>query len=99
MADNDPNGAHNNPKKKSNPFKKIFNDVKKLIVKEEEDDKRPASFEVPTKEKNKESNQQSGISNITKIETPETKEAERSMRERKGKIKEQKLPKKFRKGW
>jgi hypothetical protein len=64
-----------------------------------EKDNRPSSFRESRSEKDLESNQQPEDSNIPKIETPETKEAERSMRERKGKIKEQKLPKKFRKGW
>jgi hypothetical protein len=64
-----------------------------------EKDKKPSSFEGSKKEKNSELNQQPENSSIPKIETPETKEAERSMREKKGKIKEQKLPKKYRKGW
>jgi hypothetical protein len=116
MVDNSPDSLHNNPKKKTNPFKKILDDVKKFMKKDEEKDKKPSSFEAPKKgkkekdkkpssfkeskkEKSPELNQQPEDSNIPKIETPETKEAERSMRERKGKIKEQKLPKKYRKGW
>ena len=150
MVANSPDSSHNNPKKKNNPFKKILDDVKKFMRKDEKKDERPSSFEAPKKgkkeedkkpssveaskkgtkeevkkslsfeaskkrkrekdrkpsslkesrsEKGPELNQQPEDSNIPKIETPETKEAERSMRERKGKIKEQKLPKKFRKGW
>jgi hypothetical protein len=64
-----------------------------------EKEKKPSSFKESKKEKSPELNQQPEDSNIPKIETPETKEAERSMRERKGKIKEKKLPKKYRKGW
>jgi hypothetical protein len=132
MVDKGPDSLISNLKKKNNPFKKILDDMKKLIKRDDEQDKKPSSFEVPKKgkkeevkksrsgeaykkgkrennrphslkdsrsEKSPELNRQPENSDIPKIETPETKEAERSMRERKGKIKEQKLPKKFRKGW
>jgi hypothetical protein len=133
MVDKRPDSLLNNLKKKNNPFKKILEDVRKFIKKDDEKDKKPSSFEAPKKvkreedmksrsfeaskkkkrEKNKkpssfkesrngknpELNQQPENSDIPKIETSETKEAERSMRERKGRIKEQKLPEKFRKGW
>jgi hypothetical protein len=99
MVDNNPGSVHNNPKKRCNQLKKIFDDVKKFIKREEEENEKPASFETSQNEKNLELSQQLGSSNTPKFETPETKEAERSMRERKAKIKEQKLPKKYRKGW
>jgi hypothetical protein len=150
MVDKSPDSLHDNPKKKNNPFKKILDDVKKFIKKDDEKDKKPSSFEAPKKgkkeeakkpssfeatkkekkeedkkshsfevskkekrekdkkpssfketkrEKDPELDQQPENSSIPKIETPETKEAERSMRERKAKVKEQKLPKKYRKGW
>ena len=74
--------------------------LKKFIKKEEEENEKPDSFETSQNEKNLESDlDKFGSSNTPKFETPETKEAERSMRERKAKIKEQKLPKKYRKGW
>jgi hypothetical protein len=99
MLDDSPDSSHSNPKKRSNPFKKILDDVKKLVKKDEAEDKNLSSFEASKNEKNKESNQHSGSSNIPKIETPETKETERSMRAKKAKVKEEKLPKKYRKGW
>lgn len=98
MVDNNPDSAHNNPKKSSNPFKKILDDVKKFMRKEEEE-KKPSSFETLKKEKNQASNQELRSSNIPKLETPETKEAEKSARVRKAKVNEQKLPKKYKKGW
>jgi uncharacterized protein with WD repeat len=91
MVDNRPISSHNNPEKRSNPFKKILNDVKNFMKKDEEDNKL-SSFEASKTGKNQDSN-------LTKFETPETKEAKRSMRERKANNKEQKLPKKFKKGW
>jgi hypothetical protein len=98
MVDNNPNSA-NNPKKWSNPLKKVLGDVKKFMKKEGGEDKKPSSFETSKNEINQESKQGSESSNIPKFETPETKEAERSARVRKAKVKEQKLPKKYRKGW
>ena len=98
MVDNNPNSAHSNPKKSSNPFKKILDDVKKFM-KKEDDEKKPSSFEALKKEKNQGSNQELRSSNIPKLETPETKEAEKSARVRKAKVNEQKLPKKYKKGW
>ena len=91
MVDNSPISSHNNPEKRSNPFKKIIDDVKNFLKKDEEDNK-PSSFEASKTEKNPDLN-------IPKFETPETKEAKRSMRERKANNKEQKLPTKFKKGW
>jgi hypothetical protein len=44
-------------------------------------------------------NEQSDISGLPIIQTPETKAAERSERARKANAKEQKLPKKYKKGW
>ncbi len=98
MVNNNPESEHNNPKKGSQ-LRKIFDGMKKFIKKEEEEDKNPASFRTSKNEKNQESNQQLGSSKIPKLETPETQEAEKSMRKRKANIKEQKLPKKYRKGW
>lgn len=98
MANGNPNNTYNNPKK-DNQLKRIFNDVKKFIKKEGEKEKKPVSFETSKKEKNQESNQQLDSSKTLKFKTPETKEADRSIRERKAKIKEQKLPKKYKKGW
>jgi hypothetical protein len=98
MVDNNPNSA-NNPKKWSNPLKKVLGDVKKFMKKEGGEDKKPSSFETSKNEINQELKQGSGSSSIPKFETLETKEVERSMRTRKSKIKEQKLPKKYKKGW
>ncbi len=91
MVDNKPINPHNNSEKKSNPFKKILNGVKNFMKKDEEDNKL-SSFEASKIKKNQNSN-------IPKIETPETKKAKRSTRERKANNKEQKLPKKFKRGW
>ncbi len=91
MVDNSPISSHNSPEKRINPFKKMLNDVKNFLKKDEEDNKS-SSFEASKTEKNPDSN-------IPKFETPETKEAKRSMGERKANKKEQKLPKKFKKGW
>jgi hypothetical protein len=99
MVNGNPNNTHDNPEKKDNQLKKIFNNVKKFIKKEGEEEKKPVSFETSKKEKNQESNQQLDSSKALKSNTPKTKEAERSTRERKAKIKEQKLPKKYKKGW
>ncbi|HEY3361507.1 MAG TPA: hypothetical protein VGK06_06660 [Methanosarcina sp.] len=99
MADHNPDSVHNNPKKRNNQLKRIFNDVKKFIKREGEEEKKPASFETSNKKKNKESDQQLESSSALKFETPKTQEAEKSIRERKAKTKEQKLPKKYRKGW
>ncbi len=99
MVDNNRSNAHNNPEKRENQLKRIFNNVKKFMKKEGEEEKKPASFETSKKDKNQESNEQLGSSNTLKFETPETKEADRSIRERKAKNKERKLPKKYRKGW
>lgn len=150
MADKSSDSLLNNLKKKNNPFKKIFENVKKLVKKDDEKDRNLSSLETPKKgkrvedkkpsnyeaskkgkkenlkkspaldpskkgrrgkersssslkesktEKSSETNQQLEDSGIPKIETPETKEAEKSMKENRGKIKEQKLPKKYKKGW
>jgi hypothetical protein len=133
MVDKSPNSLLNSLKKKNNPFKKILDNVKKLVKKDDEKDKKPSSFEAPKKgrtvedkksrsfesskkgrreknrkpspvkgskkEKGPELNQQPENSKIQKKETSETEEADISTRESKGKVKEQKLPKKFRKGW
>lgn len=98
MADDNPDSEHN-PKKGRNQLTKIFNNMKKFIKKEPEEKKKPASFETSKTEKNLESNKQLKSSNTLKFETPETREAKRSMRERKANNKEKKLPKKYRKGW
>ena len=97
MVDDHSNSV-NNPTKWSYPLTKVLGDMKKFMKKEEEE-KKPSSFETLKKEKNQASNQELRSSNIPKLETPETKEAERSARVRKAKVKEQKLPKKYRKGW
>lgn len=133
MVDKSSDSLLNNLKKKNNPFKKIFENVKKLIKKDDEKERNPSSVEAPKKgkkenvkksptlepskkgrrgkgkrsssvkesknEKSSEINRQLEDSGIPKIETPETKEAEKSMKENRGKIKEQKLPKKYKKGW
>ena|SRR5664280_782450 len=95
----DHSNSENNPTKWSNPLTKVLGDVKKFMKKEGGEDKKPFSVEISKNEINQELKQGSGSSSIPKFETPETKEAERSMRRRKAKIKEQKLPKKYRKGW
>lgn len=61
--------------------------------------KRPSSFKESRNEKSPESNQKQETANIPIFGTSETKEAEKAMQESKSKSKEQKLPKKFRKGW
>jgi hypothetical protein len=150
MVDKNSGSLLNNLKKKNNPFKKILEDVKKLVKKDDKKERKPSSFEAPKKgrkeedkkpstfdatkkgkkedvkkprpleaskkgkrgkdkrpssfkdsknEKSPEVNQQQEDSVIPKIETPETKEAEKSMKESRGKIKEQKLPQKYKKGW
>ena len=99
MADDNPDSAHNSPKKRNNQLKRIFNDVKRFVKREGEEEKKPASFETSNKKKNKESDQQLGSSSAPKFETPKAQEAEKSIRERKDKTKEQKLPQKYRKGW
>jgi hypothetical protein len=91
MADNNPNSSYNNPEKRKNPFKKMLDSMKSLVKKEEEDTK-PSSFEDTKTRKNQ-------GSNISKHETSESKKAKRSTRERKANNKEQKLPKKYQKGW
>lgn len=150
MVEKNSDSLLNNLKKKTNPFKKIFENVKKLVKNDDEKDRNPSSLETPKKgkrvedkkpsnfetskkgkrenvkkspalepskrgrkgkerrsssfkesknEKNSEINQKVEDSGIPKIETPETKEAEKSMKENRGKIKEQKLPQKYKKGW
>ncbi|MDQ1253749.1 MAG: hypothetical protein QG646_2938 [Euryarchaeota archaeon] len=132
MVDKSSDSLLNNLKKKNNPFKKIFENVKKLVKKDDEKGRNPSSVEAPKKgkkenvkksptlepskkgrrgkgkrssvkesknEKSSEINRQLEDSGIPKIETPETKEAEKSMKENRGKIKEQKLPTKYKKGW
>jgi len=91
MADNNPNSPHNNPEKRKNPFKKMLDSMKNIIKKDEEDNK-PSSFEASKTRKNQ-------GSNISKLETSESKKAKRSTHERKANNKEQRLPKKFKKGW
>lgn len=91
MVDSNSNSLHNNPEKRKNPFKKMLDNVRNLIKKDGEDNKT-SSFESSKTRKNQDSN-------IPKLETPETKKAKRSTRERKANNKEQKLPKKFKKGW
>lgn len=91
MADNNPNSSHNSPEKRKNPFKKMLDSMKSLIKKDEEDIK-PSFFEEAKTRKNE-------GSNISKLETSESKKDKRSTRERKANNKEQKLPKKFKKGW
>ncbi|AKB50966.1 hypothetical protein MSBRW_1713 [Methanosarcina barkeri str. Wiesmoor] len=91
MVDNNSNSSHNNPEKRKNPFKKMLDNMKNLVKKDNEDDKQ-SSFEASKTRKNQDSNN-------PKLETSETKKAKRSTRERKANTKEQKLPKKFQKGW
>lgn len=91
MVDNNPNSQHNTSEKRKNPFKKMLDNVRNFIKKDEEDDET-SSFEASKTRKNQ-------GSNIPKLETPETKKAKRSTHERKANNKEQKLPKKFKKGW
>ncbi|AKB43653.1 MULTISPECIES: hypothetical protein [Methanosarcina] len=91
MVDNNPDSPHNNPEKRKNPFKKMLDNMKNLIKKDDEDNK-PSSFEASKTEKSK-------GSNTPKLEASETKKDKRSTRERKANSKEQKLPKKFKKGW
>jgi N-acetylmuramoyl-L-alanine amidase CwlA len=83
--------SHNDTEKKLNPFKKMLNDVKNFMKKDEEVNKTP-SFEGPKTEKKPDSN-------TPKFETREKKKAKRSMRERRANNNEQKLPTKFKKGW
>lgn len=90
MVNNSPISP-NNPEKKGNIFKKILNDMKNFMKKDEEDNK-PSSFEASKTGKNQDSN-------IPKRELSESKKAKRSTHERKANNKEKKLPKKFKKGW
>jgi len=91
MVDNNSISSHNNPEKRSNPFKKMLNNMMNFMKKDEEDNKSP-SFEESKNGKNQDSK-------IPKFETPETRGAKKSMSERKANKKEQKLPKKLKKGW
>jgi len=91
MVDNNPNSPHNNPEKRKSPFKKMLDNMRNLVIKDVEDNE-PSSFEAFEIGKNQDSNNQ-------KPEMSETKKAKRSTRERKSNSKEQKLPKKFKKGW
>jgi len=91
MVDNNPNSPHNNPEKRKSPFKKMLDNMRNLVIKDVEDNE-PSSFEAFEIGKNQDSNN-------PKPEMSETKKAKRSTSERKANSKEQKLPKKFKKGW
>lgn len=45
MVDNSSHNSHKNPGKKISPFKKIFDNMKNFMKKDEEDN-NPSSFEV-----------------------------------------------------
>lgn len=91
MIDNSPIDPHNNFEKKSNPFKKIVDNIK-IFMKINGEDNKPSSFETSKTEK-------SPDSNILKYEAYKKREAKRAMRERRANSNEQKLPAKFKKGW
>lgn len=91
MIDNSSTGSHNDFEKKSNPFKKIIDNVKNLMKKDGEDNKR-SSFEASKTETSPDSNTQ-------RYEAYKKREAKRTMRERRANSNEQKLPAKFKKGW
>jgi regulator of replication initiation timing len=91
MVDNSPISSHNNSEKGISPFKKMLDGVKNFLKKNDEDNKL-SSFEASKIKKNQDPS-------IPKLETSETKKSKRSTRERKANSKEQRLPKKFKKGW
>jgi hypothetical protein len=88
--------AAKNEKKETGKKPTSFEAAKK---KKREKNKKSPSFKESKKEKNPELSQQSANSSVLGIEAPEAKEDKTSMQEKKAKIKEQKLPKKYRKGW
>ena len=91
MINNSPIGPQGNFEKRSNPFKKIVNNVKNFMKKNGEDEK-PPSFDTSKNEK-------SPDPNALKYEKYKKREAKRAMRERRANSNEQKLPAKFKKGW
>lgn len=90
MIDNSPVESHNDFEKRSNPFKKLVDNVKNFMKKNAED--KRSSFEVSGTEKNPDSD-------ALKYEAYKKREAKRAMRERRANSNEQKLPAKFKKGW
>lgn len=94
MVDNSSHNSHKNPGKKISPFKKIFDNMKNFMKKDEEDN-NPSSFEVSKTEKSPDSNilelEKSGKNDKS------GKNEKRSMHEKKSSKKEQKLPKKYKK--
>jgi len=91
MLDNSPISSHNNPEKRSSPFKNMLNSVKNFMKKNGEDTK-PSSVESSRTEKNQDSN-------TPKIEAHKKREVKRSKRVMRANKNEQKLPAKFKKGW
>jgi len=87
LVDHNPN---NGVKKRSNPFKKMFDDMKNLVKKDGEDNKQSSL---------KESKSENQESKNSKREINGKKEVKRSTREKRGNNKEQKLPKNLKKGW
>lgn len=91
MIDNSPVESHNDFEKRTNPFKKLVDNVKNFIKKNGEGNKR-SSFEVSGTEKGPDSD-------ALKYEAYKKREAKRAMRKRRANSNEQKLPAKFKKGW
>ena len=99
MADNKPVSEDDSSKKWSNPFKKVLGDVKKLI-KSEEKHEEIVEHKPPVSNASKEKNTRKPEKTRTgNLEKSETEEPEKETKSRKAKMKEQKLPKKYRKGW
>ncbi len=98
MVANNPNNEKSSIKW-SNPLKKVLRDVKEFMKIEKEENKKPASFSKSINGKDTELKQGSKNSTVLKIATHETKKAKRSEKIKKDTDKEQKLPKKYRKGW
>lgn len=114
MVDISPDSLQNNQKKK-NPFKKILDDVKKFMKKDEEKDMKSIPLETPLKENKTEEKKPISAKEVKKnrrsamvqqTENSKAKKVENTekkesekSREKKGRINEKKLPKKFRKGW
>jgi hypothetical protein len=98
MVANNPNNEKNSTKW-SNPLNKVICGVKKFMKNEAEEEKKPSSFSTSISEMNQKSKQRSESPTILKIVPTEAKKTKRSERIRKDTDKEQKLPKKYRKGW
>lgn len=102
MADNKPVNEDNSPRKWSNPFKKVLGDVKKLMkIEEKKEERKESIVEKPsTPEISKKRNVQTPESSkAEKTESSETKVVEKRKKTNKTNAKEQKLPKKYKKGW